>query len=214
VKFRNECPVGPYPGGVDDDLPGDILFQLLLSPTALAVLGGVLLVFALVLAFVLRRIWRRARSFADAQSHRLDRARTEFAALRLPEGPQRRAVDLRRRLGAAVTATERQFAPAEEHALVSATVQDQYLELRRLAAGLDTYLRSLQDDPDPARVEAALPEASIWTDQLCDVAAELRAAVRETTAGTTDADVRTLGTSTIDGVAALRAGMDFLRGPR
>jgi hypothetical protein len=199
---------------VDDDLPGDILFQLLLSPTALAVLGGVLLVFALVLAFVLRRIWRRARSFADAQSHRLDRARTEFAALRLPEGPQRRAVDLRRRLGAAVTATERQFAPAEEHALVSATVQDQYLELRRLAAGLDTYLRSLQDDPDPARVEAALPEASIWTDQLCDVAAELRAAVRETTAGTTDADVRTLGTSTIDGVAALRAGMDFLRGPR
>jgi hypothetical protein len=145
---------------VDGDLPGgDILFQLLLSPTALAVLGGVLLVFALVLAFVLRRIWRRARSFADAQSHRLDRARTEFAALRLPEGPQRRAVDLRRRLDAAVTATERQFAPAEEHALVTATV-------------------------------------------------------RETTAGTTDADVRTLGTSTIDGVAALRAGMDFLRGPR
>jgi hypothetical protein len=200
---------------VDGDLPGgDILFQLLLSPTALAVLGGVLLVFALVLAFVLRRIWRRARSFAGAQSHRLDRARTEFAALRLPEGPQRRAVDLRRRLDAAVTATERQFAPAEEHALVSATVQDQYLELRRLAAGLDTYLRSLQDDPDPARVETALPEAATWTDQLCDVAAELRAAVRETTAGTTDADVRTLGTSTIDGVAALRAGMDFLRGPR
>jgi hypothetical protein len=200
---------------VDGDLPGgDILFQLLLSPTALAVLGGVLLVFALVLAFVLRRVWRRARSFADAQSHRLDRARTEFAALRLPEGPQRRAVDLRRRLGAAVAATERQFARAEEHALVSATVQDQYLELRRLAAGLDTYLRSLQDDPDPARADAALPEAAAWTDQLCDVAAELRAAVRETTAGTTDADVRALGTSTIDGVAALRAGMDFLRRPR
>ncbi|MCW0212748.1 MAG: hypothetical protein OJJ54_05280 [Pseudonocardia sp.] len=200
---------------MDADLPGgDILFRMLLSPTALAVIGGVLLVLVLVLAFVLRRMWRRARSFADSQSQRIDRARTEFAALRLPAGPQRRAVDLRRRLATAVSATERQFAPAAEHALVSATVQDQYLELRRLAAGLDTHLRSLQDDPDAGRVEASLPEATAWTGQLCDVAAELRAAVRETTSTTTDTDVRALGASTIDGVAALRAGMDFLRGPR
>ncbi|WP_181783866.1 hypothetical protein, partial [Pseudonocardia pini] len=54
-------------------------------------------------------------------------------------------------------------------------------------------------------------EASGWTDQLCEIAAELRAAVRESARVTTHEDVQALGTGTKDGVAALRAGIDFLQ---
>ncbi|GAA4542830.1 hypothetical protein [Pseudonocardia xishanensis] len=186
----------------------EILEAPLMNPVALAVVGGVLLVAVLVTGLVLRRMWTRARTFAGSQQHRIERARTELAALRL-DGPRREAVDLRRRLAESVTATDRQLAAAPS-VLVSATVEDQHRELRRLATELDAHLRTLQDEPDAARVEAALPEATGWTDQLCEIAAELRAAVRESARATTHTDVRALDTGTKDGVAALRAGIDFL----
>ncbi|WP_181781065.1 hypothetical protein, partial [Pseudonocardia pini] len=90
----------------------EVLEVLLMNPVALAVVGGILLVAVVVLAFVLRRMWKRARSFAGTQQHRIERARTELAALRLPDGPQKRAVELRRQLAEAVTATDRQLAAA------------------------------------------------------------------------------------------------------
>jgi hypothetical protein len=193
-----------------DEFDSDVILEsLLMNPVALAVVGGILLVAVVVLAFVLRRMWKRARTFAGTQQHRIERARTELAALRL-DGPRKQAVDLRRRLAEAVTATDRQLAAAPS-VLVSATVSDQHRELRRLAGELDAHLRTLQEEPAADRVEAALPEATGWTDQLCEVAAELRAGVRESARATTHEDVRALGTGTADGVAALRAGIDFLQ---
>ncbi|WP_093089129.1 hypothetical protein [Pseudonocardia oroxyli] len=188
----------------------ELLEALLMNPGALAVLGGVLLVLVIVVGFVLRSMWKRARTFAGTHQHRLDRARTEIAALRLPEGPRRRAVELRRRLAESVAATDRQLGAAPS-ALVGATVAEQHRELRRLAADLDAHLRTLQDEPAADRVEAALPEARLWTEQLCEIAAELRTAVREATRATTGEDVRALGTNAADGAAALRAGIDFLQ---
>jgi hypothetical protein len=187
----------------------ELLEALLMNPVALAVLGGVLLVLVIVVGFVLRGLWKRARSFAGAQQHRIERARTEIAAIRL-SGPRREAVELRRTLAESVTATDRQLAAAPS-ALVGATVAEQHRELQRLAADLDAHLRTLQEEPAAARVEAALPEARGWTEQLCEIAAELRAGARESVRATTEEDVRALGTGTADGVAALRAGIDFLQ---
>lgn len=187
----------------------DLLEALLLNPGALAVVGGVLLILVIVVGFVLRGMWKRARSFAGSQQHRIERARTELAAIRLT-GPQRQAVDLRRRLAESVTATDRQLAAAPS-ALVGATVAEQHRELQRLAADLDAHLRTLADEPASDRVEAALPEARGWTDQLCEIAADLRTSVREAVQATTGDDVQALGTNTTDGVAALRAGIDFLQ---
>lgn len=192
-----------------DEIGGRILEALLMNPVALAIVGGVLLVAVVVVAIVLRRMWKRARSFAATHQHRIERARTELAALRL-DGPRKQAVDLRRRLAEAVTATDRQLAAAPS-VLVGATVEDQHRELGRLAGELDAHLRTLQEEPDAARVEAALPEATGWTDQLCAIAAELRAAVRESAQVTTHQDVQALDAGTQDGVAALRAGIDFLQ---
>ncbi|HXV94580.1 MAG TPA: hypothetical protein VD813_14845 [Pseudonocardia sp.] len=189
----------------------EILYGLLTEPVFLAVAGGLLLVFAIVALVVLRRLYRRARTLVGSQRHLIDRARVEVAARSLPAGPQREAAELRRRLGQAVTATDRQLTAAEAQPLVSATVAEQHHELKRLAATLDAHLRHLQGDPDPARVSAALPEAAAWTEQLCEVAAELRAAVRESVQATTAGDVRALGTSAADGVAGLRAGIDYLQ---
>ncbi|NMH95851.1 hypothetical protein [Pseudonocardia acidicola] len=182
--------------------------------TVLAVGGSVALVLLiaalLVGVVVVRRLVRRARGIAGAQAHRIEAARTSLQALTLPVGPQRTAAGLRRRLGVAVTATDRQLAAASAQPLVSATLADQHRELRRLAAALDEHLRGLQRDPDAVRVRAALPEAERWTDQLCDVASELRAAVRASVPAITDGDVRALSDSTSDGVAALRTGTEFL----
>ncbi|WP_214369204.1 hypothetical protein [Pseudonocardia sp. H11422] len=187
-----------------------LVVGLLTNPTFLAVAGGLALALLIVTIIVVRVVWRRARSFAGAQSHRIEQARTSFQALAGPEGPQRTAARLRQRLTSAVTETDRQLAAATAQPLVSATVAEQHHELRRLSTALDEHLRGLQRDPDAARVQAALPEAERWTDQLCGIAAELRASVRSTTTALTDADVRALGESTSDGVAALRAGVEFL----
>ncbi|MHA6793711.1 hypothetical protein ACVGVM_09370 [Pseudonocardia bannensis] len=192
------------------DGSAELVVQLLTNPTFLAVAGGVALVLLIVTIVVVRRVWRRARSFAGAQSHRIEQARTSFQALAGPEGPQRTAARLRQRLTAAVAETDRQLAAAAVQPLVSATVADQHRELGRLSTALDGHLRGLQRDPDGARVQAALPEAERWTEQLCEIAAELRASVRSSATVTTDADVRSLGESTSDGVAALRAGVEFL----
>ena len=191
-----------------DEIGGQLLEALLMNPVALAIVGGILLVAVVIVGFVLRRMWKRARSFAGSHQHRIERARTELTGLRL-DGPRKQAVDLRRRLAEAVTATDRQLAVAPS-VLVSATVEEQHRELRRLARELDTHLRTLQEEPAVDRVEAALPEATGWTDQLCEIAAELRAAVRDSARVTTEQDVQALDTGTKDGVAALRAGIDFL----
>lgn len=193
-----------------DAVQVELLVSLLTDPVFLAVAGGLLLVLTVVLVVVARRLWRRARAFAGANAHHLERARTELRARTLPDGPQRRAVELRRRLAGTVAETDRVLAAAAGHAVVSATLTEQHRELGRLAAALDAHLRDLERDPEPARVEAALPEAAQWTEQLCEVAAELRESVRATT-GLHGDDVRALGESTSDGVAALRAGMEFLQ---
>jgi hypothetical protein len=190
---------------------GDIPFDLLLdNPVALGVVGGLLLVLLVVVVVVVRRLVRRARQFAAAHAHRIDHARTAIAAATL-HGPQREAVVLRQRLTASVTETDRLLAAAAGAPLVASTLGEQHRELGRLAAALDEHLRGLQREPDAARVQAALPDARRWTEQLCEVGATLREQVRASGTVTTEADVRALGASTSDGVAALRAGVDFLQ---
>lgn len=188
----------------------DLLVSLLTDPLFLGVAGGLVLVLAVVAAFAVRRLWRGLRRFAGNNHHLLTRARDELQTRTLPEGPARRAAELRRSLSDAVTETDRVVA-ATGHALVSATLAEQHHELGRLATSLDGHLLALQREPDTARVAAALPEAERWTDQLCDVAAEIREHVRASMTAGTDQDVRALGESTSDGAAALRAGIAFLQ---
>jgi hypothetical protein len=189
---------------VDDEL----LLQLLTDPVFLGVAGGLLLILLIVAVVVGRRLARRVRRLAGQNAHLTDRARAEVHARRLPEGPARTAAQLRRRLLAAVTETDRVIS-GTDHALVSATLADQHRELRRLATALDAHLLGLARDPDPARVETALPEARQWTDQLCDVAGTIREGVRRT--GLHGGEVTALGESTSDATAALRAGVDYLQ---
>ncbi|MFP5071097.1 hypothetical protein ACLFMI_15720 [Pseudonocardia nantongensis] len=189
----------------------DLLVSLLTDPLFLAVAGGLLLVLAVVVAFAVRRLWRGLRRFAGNNQHVINRARSELQTRTLPEGPARRAVELRRRLTDAVTETDRMIA-ATGHALVSATLAEQHHELGRLATSLDGHLLALQREPDTARAASALPEVERWTDQLCEVAAEIREHVRASMTAGTDQDVRALGESTSDGAAALRAGIEFLQG--
>lgn len=188
----------------------DLLVSLLTDPLFLAVAGGLLLVLAVVVAFAVRRLARGVRRFAGNNRHLVDRARSELQTRTLPEGPARRAAELRRSLTAAVTETDRVVA-ATGHALVSATLAEQHHELGRLATSLDGHLLALQREPDTARVAAALPEAERWTEQLREVAAEIREHVRASTTALTDQDVRALGESTSDGTAALRTGIEFLQ---
>jgi hypothetical protein len=188
----------------------DIPFDLLLgNPVAMGVVGGLLLVLLVVVVVVALRLVRRARRLAATHAHRIDRVRTAVAAATL-QGPQREAVELRQKLAASVTETDRLLASAAAPLVVS-TLGEQHRELGRLAAALDEHLRGLQREPDADRVQAALPEARQWTEQLCEVGATLREQVRASGTATTEADVRALGTSTSDGVAALRAGVDFLQ---
>lgn len=193
---------------MDDDY--ELLFRLLGEPVFLAIAGGLLLVLTIVAVVVGRRVWRRLRRFAGANAHLVERARAELHTRTL-QGPARTAAELRARLAAAVTETDRVVAAAAGHALVSATLAEQHHELGRLAAGLDRHLLGLTRDPEPARVQAALPEAQRWTEQLCEVAGDIRENVRASAAATRDSDVRALGDSTADGVAGLRAGIDFLQ---
>lgn len=188
----------------------DLLVSLLTDPLFLAVAGGLLLVLAIVVAFTVRRLWRGLRRVAGNNQHLINRARSELQTRTLPEGPARRAAELRRSLSDAVAETDRVVA-ATDHGLVSATLAEQHHELGRLATSLDGHLLALQREPDTARVTEALPEAERWTDQLCEVAAEIREHVRASMTAVTGQDVQALGESTSDGAAALRAGIEFLQ---
>lgn len=188
----------------------DLIVSLLTDPVFLVVAGVLLLVLAVVVTLAVRRLWRGVRRIAGNNQHLIERARSELQTRTLPEGPARRAAELRRRLTTAVAETDRVVA-GTDHALVSATLAEQHHELGRLAASLDGHLLALQREPDTARVHAALPEAEQWTDQLCDVAAEIRENVRASATAVTGQDVRALGESTSDGAAALRTGIEFLQ---
>lgn len=187
-----------------------LIFALLTDPVFLAVAGVLLLILVVVVTIVTRRVVRRVRRLASDNQHLVNRARGELHRRTLPAGPARRAAALRQQLGTAVTETDRVVAAAD-HALVSATLAEQHRELGRLAGGLDGHLLALQRDPDAARVEAALPEAQRWTEQLCEIAGVIREEVRTSRTALTGQDVRALGEATTDGVAALRAGIDFLQ---
>lgn len=197
--------IGGWPGlGTVDEVDGLLEF-LLIGTAIVGVLG---LLFLIVMGLLVRKVVQRGK---QAVAPRLERARTEFAAARLGSGPQRQAVELRRRLATAVDATNRTVGAEQSRPLVSALVLDQHRELQRLATELDGYLKTLQHEPDAAAVARALPEATDWTDQLCGVAAELREAVRDSARLTKQDDVRALGRSAFDATAGLRAGIDFLQ---
>lgn len=199
----------PVPlAGVDPEF--ELLQSLLTDPVFLAVAGVLLLVLVVVGVIVARRLVRRLRRVAGDNRHLINRARSELSVRTLPEGPGRRAAELRRRLSTAVAETDRVVA-GTDHALVSAALHEQHHELGRLSTSLDAHLVALQREPDAERAKAALPEAEQWTDQLCDIAAEIREQVRAGTTALTGQDVQALGESTSDGTAAMRAGIEFLR---
>lgn len=171
-----------------------------LTPQVILAAGAVLLVLLLVVAFVLWRVYRRAR-----RSGAVQRGLLALRAQALPAGPGRELARLRQDLHASLATTEQVIHASTGAGPSTADLAGLLGQLTTAGTGLDVDLRMLEHNPDPDRQAAGLRLYRPQVEQLLAAAADARQAITETTAAEHDTQVQALTTQVGEQVGALAA---------
>ncbi|MGY2002618.1 hypothetical protein [Blastococcus sp. SYSU DS1024] len=195
-------------GALDVRADEELSFLLSLDPTVVAVLGGALLVLALVAALagwlVLRRFRRsplaaRGRELAARGRVLGVQGATAVAARRLPPGRRRSAAELQLQVARARDGLRRQVAAAQAAGAHLGDVPELLPSLEAEGSRLEQRLRQRALSADPTEQADPEPEARAYLDMVADVCDAVRQAEDVASAAGRPA------TDVADAVAALRA---------
>lgn len=171
----------------EDGVVGGIDWVSLLTPTTLAVLGGLLLILLTLLSVAAYLVYRKVR--------RSPLLRDRALALRaqvLPEGGARTVAELRVRLRQAMSGAEAAVGRASAQGRDAGSLPQLVTRLRWLVDELDVDLTLLSREHDGQRLRAVLPGARQRVEAVEAAAARVRTAALSGARSVHDQELRTL----------------------
>lgn len=175
-------------------------------PALLAALAVALVVLLLVAATATWVVTRRIRGSAA-----VGRGLLQLKAQGLPAGPARELATLRLALDRATDYTARSVALAQQAGRPVGDLPALTRRLVGLRSALDGELALLEQEPDPARLQAVLPAARARTEEVTAAATRIRNALGQVEAADSGADVAALTADVTTEINALQAGVATLR---